>query len=57
MATLATIIGAKLPPNAGEDSYNILPALRGDNLNHPIREATVHHSGNGHFAIRQRIGC
>jgi len=25
MATLATIIGAKLPPNAGEDSYNILP--------------------------------
>jgi len=53
MATCAAILGYDLPPNAGEDSYNILPALTGRNLNKPIREATVHHSGNGMFAIRQ----
>ena len=53
MATVATIIGDKLPGNAGEDSYNILPALSGQKLSKPIREATVHHSGDGMFAIRQ----
>jgi len=53
MATCAAILGYELPPNAGEDSYNILPALTGRNLKKPIREATVHHSGNGMFAIRQ----
>ncbi|MBW7990962.1 MAG: arylsulfatase [Planctomycetes bacterium] len=53
IATCAAILGYELPPNAGEDSYNILPALTGRNLKKPIREATVHHSGNGMFAIRQ----
>jgi len=53
MATCAAILGYELPPNAGEDSYNILPALTGSKLVTPIREATVHHSGNGMFAIRQ----
>jgi len=53
MATCAAILGDKLPPNAGEDSYNILPALLGEKLDRPIREATVHHSGAGVFAIRQ----
>src|SRR5208282_4287334 len=53
MATVAAIIGAKLPQNAGEDSYNILPALLGEPFSHPIREATVHHSDKGNFAIRQ----
>jgi arylsulfatase A-like enzyme len=53
MATVATVIGAELPADAGEDSYNILPALRGDRLAQPIREAIVHHSGDGTFAIRQ----
>src|SRR5581483_7496403 len=37
----------------GEDSYNLLPALTGAKLDKPIREATVHHSGSGKFAIRQ----
>src|SRR5437016_1670810 len=32
---------------------SILPALLGKKLKHPIREATVLHSANGHFAIRQ----
>ena len=29
MATVAAVIGAKLPDNAAEDSFNMLPALRG----------------------------
>jgi len=53
MATCAAIVGAKLPDNAGEDSYNILPAFLGEKLVQPIREAIVHHSAYGAFAIRQ----
>jgi arylsulfatase A-like enzyme len=53
MATCAAVVGAKLPNSAGEDSYNILPALLGRKVNQPIREAVVHHSGSGMFAIRQ----
>jgi len=52
MATCAEIVGAKLPDNAGEDSVNILPALTGT-ADKPVREAVVHHSINGKFAIRQ----
>jgi len=53
MATTATILSEKLPENAAEDSYNILPALLGKKPRKPIREATIHHSGNGTFAVRQ----
>jgi arylsulfatase A-like enzyme len=42
-----------LPANAGEDSYNILPALLGEKRGRPLREAVVHHSASGAFAIRQ----
>ena len=52
MATCADILGAKLPANAGEDSVSILPALLGKDTQ-PLREAIVHHSINGSFAIRQ----
>ncbi|MGH7202151.1 MAG: sulfatase family protein [Planctomycetaceae bacterium] len=52
-ATCAAIVGAELPQNAGEDSYDILPALLGTDEGRPIREATVHHSLHGTFAIRQ----
>ena len=52
MGTAAAIAGVELPNNAGEDSYNILPALLGDATDQ-IREATVHHSVEGMFAIRQ----
>jgi len=52
-ATCADLLGVAMPMNAGEDSYSILPALRGKNLDAPIREATVHHSISGRFAIRQ----
>jgi arylsulfatase A-like enzyme len=53
MATCADIVHARLPDNAGEDSYSILPALLGRKPARPIREATVLHSAQGQFAIRQ----
>jgi arylsulfatase A-like enzyme len=53
MATCAAILDKSLPDNAGEDSYNILPALLGEPYDKPIRKATVHHSIDGSFAIRQ----
>jgi len=53
MATCAAIVDVEIPDNAGEDSYNILPALLGKKLNKPIREAIVHHSSMGMFSIRQ----
>ena len=52
MATCAEIVGAKLPDKAGEDSVSMLPALLGTATG-PIREAAVHHSIQGDFAIRQ----
>jgi len=53
MATCAAIVGGELPKDAAEDSYNILPALLGKRLTRPIREAVIHHSGGGVFAVRQ----
>ena len=53
LATLAAIVGESLPEDAGEDSFNILPLLLGKSTDTPVREATVHHSGDGVFALRQ----
>jgi arylsulfatase A-like enzyme len=53
MATVAAILGAKLPDTAAEDSINILPVLLGEKSGGSAREATVHHGGNGKFAIRK----
>jgi arylsulfatase A len=53
LATVAEVVGVKLPADAGEDSFSILPVLRGEKRDRPIREAIVHHSGDGTFAIRQ----
>jgi arylsulfatase A len=53
MATLAALLDVKLPPDAGVDSVNILPALLGAKRKAPLREATVLHSGQGKFAIRR----
>lgn len=52
MATAADVVGAKLFDTAGEDSVSFLPALKGK-AKGPLREATVHHSMDGYFAIRQ----
>ncbi len=52
MATCADLLGAKLPADAGEDSVSLMPALLG-HATAPLREAVIHHSINGSFAIRQ----
>ena len=53
MATVADILDYSLPGEAGEDSYSILPVLTGQDYESPVREAIVHHSIQGRFAIRQ----
>lgn len=53
LATVAAIVGEDLPRDAGEDSYNILPILKDEPREKPIREATVHQSAQGLLAIRQ----
>ncbi|MGC6432026.1 MAG: sulfatase family protein [Jejuia sp.] len=53
MKTFAAITEQTVPDNAGEDSYNMLAAFtKGSNKNQ-IREATIHHSSSGKFAIRK----
>ncbi len=53
LATAAAIIGKPLPQDAGEDSYNLLPLFDQSQGDKPLREATVHHSASGLFAIRK----
>ena len=53
MATCAEIVDHPLAYNEGEDSYSLLPILNGQSFQSPLREATVHHSINGSFAIRK----
>lgn len=52
-ATFAHMTGYELADNEGEDSYSILAALASTQEVETIREATVHHSIDGEFAIRQ----
>jgi arylsulfatase A-like enzyme len=52
LATCAAIVGDTVPNNAGEDSVNLLPDLLGT-ARDPLREAVVHHSYFGYFALRQ----
>jgi len=51
MATFAELLGATLPPGAGEDSVSFLPALLGTDTT-PIRDHIISQSINGNFAIR-----
>jgi arylsulfatase A len=53
MATVADMLNYNLPDYAAEDSYSFLPVLKGNDFRKPIREATVHHSIDGRFAIRK----
>lgn len=53
LATFSAIVGADLPENAGEDSYNILPVLLGTSYTKPLREATVFYSSRRFYAIRK----
>jgi arylsulfatase A len=49
MATLAAVVGAKLPGNAAEDSHNLLPLFQGGTT--PVRETHVHNT-TATYAIR-----
>ena len=53
LATVADILGQKLPEGAGPDSASILGALRNEPLSKPTHEAVIHHDYAGRFAIRQ----
>ncbi len=48
-ATVADAVGAPLPDDAAEDSFSLLPLLRGGAIERP---PLVHHSVSGMFAIR-----
>ncbi len=53
MATVAEILGAKLPPAAGVDSISMLAQLAGQPQPASRRETIIHHTGSGKFAIRK----
>ena len=51
MATCADLVNYSLKENEGEDSYSMLPLLKGKSSYN--RTSTVHHSKTGVFAVRQ----
>ncbi len=53
MATCASLVGYQLKNEEAEDSYNMLPAMINPSSKKKIREAIVHHSYFGDFAIRK----
>lgn len=52
MKTFAAIVDYDISDDEGEDSYNMFPAFKGVDTEQ-IREATIHHSSSGKFAIRK----
>ena len=50
IATIADILGAKLPATAGEDSFSLLPLLKGGDK--PVREQSVNCSAQGLPSVR-----
>ncbi|MCC6355494.1 MAG: arylsulfatase [Verrucomicrobiae bacterium] len=50
LRTFAEVWGAALPDNAGEDSFSLLPLLRGEDR--PVRENAVSASSRGTPAVR-----
>lgn len=50
LATVAGILGVKLPANAGEDSVSFLPLLCGEDR--PVRDHAVSQSSGGTLALR-----
>ena len=53
IAAVAAITGYKLPQDSAEDAYDISAAWFGRKRGKAIREATVHHSINNEYALRQ----
>ena len=53
MATLASIVGVKLPPEAGPDSFDFSPVLLGEQAaDKPIRGTIVIPAGGGVMSVR-----
>lgn len=50
LATMADTFGRELPPNAGEDSFSLLPLLKGDDK--PVRRHSVSCSSRGLPSLR-----
>ncbi|WP_430933426.1 sulfatase family protein [Saccharicrinis sp. 156] len=53
LATIADIVGASVPDNAGEDSYSLYPFITNEASKYKSERAVIHHAASGHFAIRQ----
>ena len=53
LATFAALTGQKLPPEAGPDSFNVLPAFLGQESQEPLRPSLVMTAGGtGKLAVR-----
>jgi len=53
IATVADILGRKLPENAGADSFSILPDLKNPKNNTHTHNLIIHQSSKGKLAIRE----
>ena len=53
LATCADLTGISLKDNEGEDSFSLLPLFMNTDSSEYTRDATVHHSIKGNFAIRK----
>jgi arylsulfatase A-like enzyme len=53
MATCAAAVGAKLPNDAAEDSFNVLPVLLAEQGDEPVRKYTLHQTMRLALAIRR----
>lgn len=51
MATIADILGVRLPPATGEDSVSLLPLLKG--ADRAVHHENIYHSIDGNFAIQE----
>lgn len=52
-ATFAGIVGYSFGKEEAIDSYNLLPVLRGEDYEKPLRTATVQNTFEGQYALRQ----
>ncbi|MHC4873558.1 MAG: sulfatase family protein, partial [Planctomycetota bacterium] len=52
-ATVSDLLNYTCRPDEGEDSVSFLPALTGEKIDNNGREAVIHHSMSGKFAIRK----
>jgi arylsulfatase A-like enzyme len=53
MATCAAVVDARLPEDAAEDSFNMLPVLLNEPVPEPIRPYTLHQTNSLALAIRR----